>query len=477
MISSWVSKKTCRSGEDVNAETQRSSATPVREVFEAFSKRINLIVAIDHSGRAGNGFFQAIFDQHPEVLTCPWMHYVYSYIETEFGDAPVLSGASAREFMAGKSYFRYIYFDADVRRAREIRKFGGDPEAELDRDLVRRAFDEICGTSEFISRRDAVIAMYFSYALGAGRDLDQIRYVLVTDSISLRMETPSTEFSGRVLDRVVNDFPGARIVQLVRDPRASFASTNHQYVNSAGNMYGLHWGNYWDSLRLLCQARFDWERVHVFGFLLTYFWQAFMAVERKATQYRDHVLRVRNEDLNLDFERTTQSLCDWLGVRTIPEWSQASFVPTMLGRAWTGTGAYNNAYQTNTYGPLSNDSDDVARSVTGPNEYVTRRWRSRLAANEIYLVEWVLRDEIEQYGYSLVELRSDNAGFDELARHLWKPMRGELPTPRWILNGRHLGWRELADRVFFALAFPPFYLGTRLQLLRLLRKIPVFARR
>jgi len=451
--------------------------SPAAENFSAFSERVNLIVAIDHAGRAGNGFFQAVFDQHPEVLTCPWMHYVYSYIETEFGDGAFLDAVRAREFLAAKAYFRYVYCDADATRANEIRKFGGDPTAVLDRSLVRRVFDEIFQASDSISRRDAVIAMYYCYALGVGRDLEQIKYVLVTDSISLRLEDPSSGFSGRVVDRIVDDFPAARIMQLVRDPRASFASTNHQYVNSAGNMYGLHFGNYWESVKRLCQARFDWDRLHVFGFFLGYFWQTFLAVERKVAQYRDHVLRVKNEDLNLAFVPTMQKLCNWLGIRMLPEWSGMDYVPTMVGRPWTGTGAYNSAYQRNTYGPLSNDPDKVARTVTGPNEYVTRRWRTRLAESEIYLIEWVLRAEMERYGYDFVVLKPDNAGIGELKRVLWKPMRGELPTIRWIFNGRHLGWRELADRVFFTVAFPPFYVGTRLQLLRMLRNGPVFAGR
>jgi len=460
----------------MNLVAQRSTSTSVRDEFDAFSKRVNLIVAIDHSGRAGNGFFQAIFDQHPQVLTCPWMHYLYSYVETEFGDAPVLDSARARAFLTTKAYFRFIHSDVDENRAREITKFGGDPTAPIDRNIVRNVFDEIFAASPSISRRDAVIAMYFAFAMGTGRALDEIKYVLVTDSISLRTESPSSTFSGRITDRIVLDFPAACIVQLVRDPRAAFASTNHQYVNSAGNMYGLHWGNYWDSIKRLLQGRFDWERVYVFGFLLMYFRQAFLSVERKVEQYRDHARRVRNEDLNLDFANTMRALCDWFGVRTLPEWNDANFVPTMLGRPWTGTGAYNSTYQTNTYGPLSNDPDKVARQVTGPNEYVTRRWRSRLAPNEIYLIEWALHDEIARYGYDFVELRSGNAGVGELVRRLFRPMRGELPTLRWILNGRHLGMREIADRLFFAFSFLPFYIGARLQLLRLLRNNRLFAR-
>src|SRR3979409_528819 len=106
----------------MNAALQPFSSTSIREKFEVFARRGNLIVAIDHSGRAGNGVFQAIFDQHPEVLTCPWMHYVYSYIETEFGSPGILDCARAGDFLTTKTYFRYVYLDVDDGRSKEITK-------------------------------------------------------------------------------------------------------------------------------------------------------------------------------------------------------------------------------------------------------------------------------------------------------------------------------------------------------------------
>ena len=448
----------------MSAEAAHGNTASVLEAFNSFSRRVNLVVAVDHSGRAGNGFFLAIFDQHPQVLTCPWMHYIYSYIETEFGDAAVLDSTLVHAFLTTRSYFRFIYLEPNELRKREITKFGGDPDAPLDREVVRKAFDEIFSSSPTISRHDAVLSMYFVLALGLKRSVEAVRLVLVADSISLRTESAYSSFSGCVLDRVIVDFPEARIVQLVRDPRAAFASTNHQFVNSSGNMYGLHWGNYWDSISRLIAGRFDWERVFVFGFLLVYFREAYVSVERAAKRYSAHVLRVRNEDLNLNFQSTMQQLCNWLGVVAVPSWTQPDYVPTMLGRPWTGTGAYNSTYQTKKYGPLRNDPDTVARQVTGPNQYVTRRWRSRLAPNEVLLIEWTLRDELAQYGYEFVQLDPSCPDASQLALQLAKPLRGELPTLRWILDGRHGNLGEVADRAFFAVTFLPFYIGARLQL-------------
>ena len=447
----------------------------VLETFEAFCGRVNLIVAIDHSGRAGNGFFQAIFDQHPQVLTCPWMHYLYSYTETEFGSSPVLDSEKARVFFTTSSYFRLIHSDLDQSMSGEITRFGGDPAALINRKLVQQVFRQIFASRSEITRRDAILAIYFSYAIGVGRSIDEFKYVLVTDAITLRTENPRTSFSGRILDRAVNDFSSVRIVQLVRDPRAGFASTNHQYVNSAGNMYGLHWGNYWDSVRRLLQYDFDWERVFVFGFLMTFFYQSYLAIERQKARYREHIRLVRNEDLNLNFAEATRSICEWLCIVPSPQWATSEYVPTMVGQLWTGTGAYNSTYQKHVYGPLQNDPQQIAKQVTGPNEYVTRRWRTRLAPHEIYLIEWVLREEIEGYGYDFVELRKENSGWCQFLCRLLKPLRGELPTMRWILNGRHVGWRDVADRLFFTVSFLPFYIGVRIQVYRLIRNGSIFS--
>jgi hypothetical protein len=440
--------------------------------FRTFSQRANLMIAIDHSGRAGNGFFQAIFDQHPQVLTCPWIHYVYSYIVTEFGPKAEIDAAQLRAFLSTHAYFRLLYQDADPQRRMEILKFGGNPEARIDRDRLRAVFDEILGRSRVITRRDAVLAMYFAFGLATGRILDDVKYVLVTDAMSLRFESAYDGFSGVALEAAAADFPAIRILQLVRDPRASFASTNHQFVNSAGNMYGLHFGNFWKSLGLLWRKKFDWERVFVFGFLLIYFRQAYLAAERFKARHSDNVIVIRNEDLNLKFAEATGALCAQLGIAPSPQWSANDYQPTMVGMPWTGTGAYNSAYQKITDGPLENDPPSVADKVTGPNEYVTRRWRSRLAPNEIYLIEWMLRDELRNFGYEPMELNADNRSVAAMTRRLRAPLRGELPTWRWIARGGRRGFAEIADRVFFTLFFAPFYVGVRRAFVKLVTTNP-----
>lgn len=443
--------------------------------FADFLERVELIFVLDHAGRAGNGFFLTIFDQHPEVLACPWMHYVYSYIVSEFGEGEIDCGR-LRDFWTREFYFRFLYNDLDDALADELRRFGADPDAPLDRARVRQVFDGFLEGRAQMSRKELVVLTYYAFAAGLGRDLGQVRYIMVADSISLRSESPFTGFSGRVIDAAVHDFPEARLIHLVRDPRAGFASTRHQFVNSLGNMYGIRWGSYWRRFRRLLRRDWDWDSVFVFGFWLVYFAAAFRAAERKKAQYARRFTTIRNEDLNLNFEPSIAALAIRLGVRCPPAWGGAPFVPTMLGRPWTGTGAYNSRYQTHRYGPLANDREEVARQVTGPNAYVTERWKTRLSRSEIYLIERLLAPEIRAYGYAFLEYRPGRrqAGRFELA--LAVPLTGELPSPLWILKGFRLGLAEVVQRLFYLYAFPLFYVAARLVLRDIVRRGRVFAR-
>jgi hypothetical protein len=448
-------------------------ANPPGESFEAFKERVNLIFVVDHAGRAGNGFFQTIFDQHPQVIACPWMHYVYSYVMTEYGEDDELDARAVWQHWRGTIYFALLYEDLNEERRAFITRIGGNPAAVIDRQAVRDAFDGILLDRDRITRKDLVLAIFYSYAVGLGRDTGRIAYVMSPDSISLRSESAMSGFSGRVVDLVLSDFPTARLIHLERDPRAGFASSNHQFVNQLGNMYGLKFGNFWQRLRRLLRRDFDWDSVFVFGFWLIYFRQTFDAVMRKHAQYPERFTTLLNEDLNLDFVNTVGRLADDLGVDRLDNWTE-DFQPTMLGMPWTGTGAYNSQYQKHRFGPLRNDPDKVARGVTGPNAYVTQRWRSRMSADEIFIVEALLAPELEAFGYDFLHWHGGEDDERRLSRTIWKPLSGELPSLRWVLDGRNLGTRELADRVFYCFAFPVFYLAARLVFLSLIRNAEIF---
>src|SRR6185503_16878760 len=112
-----------------------------------------------------------------------------------------------------------------------------------------------------------------------------IRYILMGDAISLRTEQAVQGFSGRLVDVVLKDFPDAKLVRLIRDPRATFASPRHQFVNSFGNMYAIAPGNYFSRLRDLLRANLTMENGSVYLYWLIYIKQAEIAGRRQLLRH------------------------------------------------------------------------------------------------------------------------------------------------------------------------------------------------
>ncbi len=428
------------------------------------------ILCIDHNGRAGNGFFQTIFDQHSEILTCPWVHYAHSYAISGLGEREI-DAKDAHKYWIENSYFKYIFNDLDEKLSAEIIKFGGDPNAPINRDIARSVFKDIVLYHERITPKLLILASYFAYAHSVGRDLSVVKFVLLTDAISLRTENWFDGISGKVVDYVMDNYCEPVVIQLQRDPRAAFASSVHQSVNELSNMYGIRFGNYFRRLIRLINLDLDtgFDSIFVFGTWIVYFRKTFEAIEAVKSRYTGKILVIRNEDLNLNFIETVTKFCDFLGVELSEQWKKPKeFVPTMLAMPWKGTGAYNNAYQKFHYGPLPNDTDIASQSVIGPNSYVTQRWRKRLLPTEIFLIEWLLEDEFRAYDIQPLYLNLEKRQTLRFILNAFIPLSGELPTLKWIKNGKFAGGvGEVLNRLFFAITYSPFYVVARVALFRL----------
>jgi hypothetical protein len=435
------------------------------EVLSETTNRINLIAALDSSGRGGNLFFLTLFDAHPEVACCPVVQYTYSYVLSEFGDgANNIDSATARRFIAEKSYFRLLYNDMGGDNEILFSRMGGTPESQLDRQRLRELIDGYFAAREQVSRREVVALPLLAYALVRGADLSMLRYVLIGDAVSRRTEEVVDGFSGAIVDEIIRDFPVAKIFRLVRDPRATFASPRHQFVNSLGNMYALRPGNFWSRLGVLNSMRLTPDNGCVYLYWLFYLRQTERVICVKEAQYPGNFMVVKNEDLNLRFPEAMIPIGEWLGVQHLESWRTSDFVPTVIGVPWHGAGAYNSRYQRSTTGPLANDLEEVSRTVTGPNEYVTRRWRTRLNSREIELIEFLFFADLKKYGYEILHHDPSHSAEEVLARTLAGPFEGEWPRLAWLSTGFSEGLSEGLKRLFYTLTFVPFYVLSRVKL-------------
>ncbi|MEZ4752912.1 MAG: hypothetical protein R3A13_01205 [Bdellovibrionota bacterium] len=429
--------------------------------YQKFFDEISLIAVIDHSGRAGNVFFLTLFDQHPEVLTCPWIHYTYSYIVTKFNNQEILNSKEAHSYVTSESYFQYVYQERSETIDTGLYKFGADPNTSLDRNKVKEVFDYLVLSEENISRKKLVQSMYLAYAAGLNRSLECIKYILVSDAPSLRTENVLDGFSGTIFKSMLSDFQNFKYIHLVRDPRACFASTRHQFVNSLGNIHDLRFGRFFLLLNKLLKKEFSLSYGCVFLFWLLYFTQTAKTVFRFKRENPEISYTIKNENINIYFIPTMKKLCAWLEVSLLKDWENEDYFPTMLGKPWAGTGAYNNRYQPNQKGLLKNDSPEASARSVAPNRYVTERWKTKLNKHEITILEVLFEDEMRSMDYSFLHLNTSKDRATQLKNSLFFPFEGEIPSINWIVVGREQGFKELFNRSFYLFTLWPFYIITR----------------
>lgn len=434
------------------------------ELLKETADRVNLMAVIDSSGRGGNLFFLTLFDLHPEVACCPIVQYSYSYALDELDEQKEMEAGQAHRFITQKSYFRLLYNEPAGDNALLFTRMGGNPAASLDRARLRDLIDGYFSGRKQVTRREIIAVPLVAYALVRGADPARLQYILIGDAISRREESVVDGFSGLIIDRIIEDFPQARIFRLVRDPRATFASPRHQFVNSLGNMYAVRPGNYFSRLATLNSVRLTPENGCVYLYWLLYLRQAEVAVRRKEDQYPQRFMIAKNEDLNLRFPETMASIADWLGVQVLNTWRTSAFVPTVIGIPWEGAGAYNTRYQRATSGLLTNDPEEISRNVTGPNEYVTRRWRARLNPREIELIEFLFFADLKKYDYEILYHDPSRSAEEVLGRTLSGPFEGEWPRLAWLRTGFTESLAEGWRRLFYTLTFLPFYMLSRLKL-------------
>lgn len=418
------------------------------EQFERL-KTARVLMVFDHA-RAGNAFFKRIFDRHPEVLCIPVVSYLYNRTVSQY-----LEGAETAE---GSVILRRILGDGEIHRIvseltpeaeQDIIRYGDDPNARVDRAKVGRILAELLQDRREVTRHDILTAIFLAHAIGVGEDTSRVKYLL-TDASPHNDVGDGERLNRRLFDAIKKD--PVRIVHLVRDPRASFASIRHQYVNQFGVMYPIRSRKIWQTAK--CNCVWMWTLKYTAGGARA------MAEFRGEFAPLDWFL-VRNEDLNLDFQNTMRKLTAWLDVDWHEPWSAPDYVPTSYGIPHKGVSGYTRMYNRNEDGPIENEPDEKAR-FPGPNVEVTRRWRRMLRAREVKILEAVYYEEMKEHGYVFDHVRDDASRKRALFSALL-PFGGEFPTRmRWWTSRKRLD-----KKLVFLLFFPFSYALARLSFYRM----------
>lgn len=310
--------------------------------------------------KSGTTFLFSPFDGHPQVLA---LHETAAYAFAEEGP---LELADVVEKFATSSGF--------------------DPAAVHPSVSLDGLLDELRALS--VGRSDRALA---------GRLILKAYANVVMKASGERQPSPThivekTPSHFASVDEILRDFPAAKIVHVIRDPRDNYLSLKRRMTDTSS-------------------AQYQNPSYHPILFLQNRILASFEAARRNAAKYRDNYRIVVYEHLVDRGEAYVRDLAAWLGV----DWHETLLVPTRSGAGWSGNST--NPALKNRMVPFD------TRSVGS--------WRESLKWNETIVCEAIIR----QYGAEKLFPLTISPSRLRLVAALALPLQHELRLETRSLRG------------------------------------------
>ena len=165
------------------------------------------------------------------------------------------------------------------------------------------------------------------------------------------------------LQHILSVRPDARVIELVRDPRAALASRKHRRTDE------------WLDAKE-AQEQVSPDRTTNFDPLIdSYMWKESIDSARDARRnFPGRVLSVRYEDMVARPEETIRHIARFLDVPFRPEFLQVGWINAT--------------------------TKDAANAADGISKAAVDRWKQSLSPQEIYVCQIALRREMKEFGYA-----------------------------------------------------------------------------
>ena len=314
------------------------------------------------AAKSGTTLLVALLDNHPQLLVLP---EETAYIPTALNKYGRRGRRAQFDYLTKQSRSN-VLFGAAAKPGK--RDYSDLPREKFLRDFERAAFDPANG------QRDLLAIMLESYAAVLGVDPNQVeRWV---------EKTPANR---TYVPLILSRFPHAKILIVMRDPRAIFAT------------------------------QIELEKLRKTKTFSAYFsvhhWREAAHIALQAMRKETPALVVPYEQLVRDPVDWMRKVCDYLEISFKPE---IVLNPTKAGQFWAGNSAVQPGFS-----QISTEPVD--------------RWERQLSEDEVGWVEWHCRDLMRQFGY---EPRLPNRALRHWTRSIVGETRGKY------LHSRFYSWRQ-----------------------------------
>jgi len=303
------------------------------------------VVFLVCSGRAGSGLLHSLLDSHKEVLTLPMELSFYRMWERlgcdgiDNVDEMVERWCYQTRLKKLKIGIHYGYEEGKNCYSNcDFKKF---------QDQFRALLKE-----KGLSRINTFLAIHQAYADSIAQNLDQVKVILEFSAIHIKV------------DSALKDFPEAYFLNIVRDPRANYASIKQHYLNTRRSLLDLK------------AKQWNLKFVPVFIVKKLSLGMAIL-LECQERVGQGKFFTVRLEDLHASLESTMKKVSQWLQIEFTPSLLES----TLGGRLWKGNSAF-------------------GKPVQGVSSEVVDRWKKTLGKLDVLFVEYNFKEYMKKNGYA-----------------------------------------------------------------------------
>jgi hypothetical protein len=331
--------------------------------------------------KSGTTFLLSLFDSHPNVI---------SLLETAVYHLP-LRGASNRKQLRGRLQAFYGQLTAQHTIHAGV--------------TLEKVNESLAGLEVDPSSPDLARRIWAMFMLLAMHSLTAEARARVTHVIE---KTPRHYDA---VDKIVRDFPNAKILHVLRDPRDNYVALKRMMDEPEYRGIGYQ------------PTTFVRDR------LLASLESAYANVEKYPGQYR----LVYYEQLIRQGESVIREIAAWLGLG----WHEALLIPSYGGELWRGNS-------------LAPDLKDRLKPF---DQRPIGRWRSTLSEQEVILLEWIIEAYRLEREYPLTQVADVRRRLFALVRPFsgegrWEPSFDRMNPMKRVIQA--VRWNYVSRRTWIA---------------------------